>query len=163
LDLVSIEAVENALLGFEGTVFIVSHDRYFLNKIVDRYLAIIDQKLISFLTYQDYLNYRSQMANQPNEPFKPKNESQIRREQTKETQREIRKKQRNLNEIETDINDMETRKSELSNELNDPAVHTDYKKSLELSQELAGIESKLTGLYERWEQIQQELGEIEVS
>jgi ATP-binding cassette, subfamily F, member 3 len=163
LDLTSIEAVENALLGFEGTVFIVSHDRYFLNQIVDRYLAIIDQKLVAFSTYQDYLNYRSQMANQSNETSKPKNESQFRREQNKETQREMRKKQRNLNEIETDISDMETRKSELLNELNDPAVHTDYKKSLELTQELAGIESKLTQSYERWEQLQQELNEMATS
>lgn len=159
LDLDSIEAIEKALLSFDGTVLIVSHDRYFLKKIVDRFLAIIDYKLQPFVNYEDYLNWRKEIELLRKDPAKVKNESQLRREQNKDLQREIRRKQRILNEVETDINVMEERKSELTLLLNDPANHTDYKKSLELSQDLSEIEFKLGKLYQKWEQLQEELAE----
>jgi ATP-binding cassette subfamily F protein 3 len=157
LDLESIEAVEAALDSYEGTILIVSHDRYFLNQIVDRYLLVDEGSLRSFETYSAYEAWRQQMMNTETEALKPKSSSQQKREQTKEMQRDLKRKQRNLFELEADINNRETQKNELINMLNDPEVHTDYQKSYTLSQRLTEIESELAKLYEKWEKLQSEL------
>ncbi|HEX3048159.1 MAG TPA: ABC-F family ATP-binding cassette domain-containing protein, partial [Bacillota bacterium] len=157
LDLDSIEAVEDALNDYEGTIFIVSHDRYFLNQIVERYLVLEQESLRSFETYQDYETWRQQTTNSEVDPEKPKSNAQLKREQTKEMQRDLKRKQRNLFELETDINNRENQKNELLNMLNDPDVHTDYQKSYTLSQKLTEIENELAELYEKWERLQAEL------
>ena len=60
LDLGAIEVLEQALADYEGTVLVVSHDRYFLNRVTTRYLAIAAQQTNSFTTYQAYLDWREQ-------------------------------------------------------------------------------------------------------
>ncbi|MCL6589789.1 MAG: ABC-F family ATP-binding cassette domain-containing protein [Firmicutes bacterium] len=157
LDLESIEAVESALKAYEGTILIVSHDRYFLNQIVDRYLLLDEGRLRSFVTYQDYEAWRQQRVNLETESEKQKSYSQQKREQTKEMQRDLKRKQRNLFELEADINNRENQKNELLNMLNNPEVHTDYQKSYTLSQQLTEIENELEKLYKKWEQLQAEL------
>lgn len=160
LDLDSIEVVEQALTQYPGTVLIVSHDRYFLNKLANRYIALENGRFYSFTSYQDYLDWRSLGLNQPEEADKPKNEAQVRREQTKDQQREVKRKQRSLNELETDIDKLEARKQELNKLLACPEVHTDYQKSLELSEELGELERKLGDCYQQWEELQHELNEL---
>ena len=158
LDLDSIEVIEQALGGFSGTVLIVSHDRYFLNRIVKRYLMIGSGRIHSFSDYQEYLDWRAASNGKAvTSADKPKTEAQLYRERSKEIQREIKKKQRNLNEIEADINTKELRQKELLQLVNDPAVHTDYKKSQELAEELAELETALGELYQKWETLQEEL------
>lgn len=158
LDLDSIEVIERALCSFSGTVLIVSHDRYFLNRIVKRYLMIASGRIYSFSDYQEYLDWRAEANGKALASVdKPKTEAQLYRERSKEIQRELKRKQRNLNEIEADINTKELRQKELLQLVNDPAVHTDYKKSRELSEELAELETVLAELYQKWETLQEEL------
>ncbi len=156
LDLESIEAIEKALVDFDGTILVVSHDRYFLNKVVNRYLAVLDQNLIPFDSYQDYLNANHSQTKQET-VVKPKNQAQTRREQNKELQRELKRKQRRLEQTETEISQLESDKTELSNLLSDPLVFADYNKSLTLSNELSKIETKLTEAYRIWEELSLEL------
>ncbi|MRS05403.1 ABC-F family ATP-binding cassette domain-containing protein, partial [bacterium] len=55
LDIQSAEVLENALQDFEGTVLVISHDRYFLDQIVNRVLEIKDGEVFSYPgTYSDY-------------------------------------------------------------------------------------------------------------
>jgi ATP-binding cassette, subfamily F, member 3 len=158
LDLDSIEIMEHALADYSGTVLIVSHDRSFLHGVVDRYVAIVNNCLHSFLSYQDYVEFNKQI-NEANskESTKPKSTAQMQREQNKETQRDLKRKQRNLDQVETNIASIELRKDELLLLLNDLEVQTDYKKSMEYGQELTDVEMKLTQLYEEWEQLQEQL------
>lgn len=156
LDLESIEAIEKALVDFDGTILVVSHDRYFLNKVVDRYLAVLDENLIPFDSYQDYLSAnvsqdRQEMA------YKPKNQAQIRREQNKELQRELKRKQRRLEQTESEIERLEADKSEISKQLSDPLIYADYNKSLALANELSKIETELAEAYRVWEELSLEL------
>jgi ATP-binding cassette subfamily F protein 3 len=158
LDLESIEVIEEALRNFKGTVLMVSHDRYFLNQIVNRYLVLENGQLILVPAYQDYLD--GQTRNQeplPDPIVKPLNESQLQRLRNKEKQRELKRKLRLLVELEADIQHREARRKELHQVLNDPAIHADYKRSTELSRELAEVEAQLTAFYHTWEQIQEEL------
>lgn len=156
LDLESIEAVEKALREFDGTILVVSHDRYFLNKVVDRYLALYNKSLISFASFQDYLslfNSESQTEATP----KPKNQVQLRREQNKALQREFKRKQRELERLEAEIGRLENDKREFTKLLSDPAVYADYNKSSSLSQELAAVETRLAEAYRVWEELSLEL------
>lgn len=156
LDLESIEAVEKALIDYDGTLIVISHDRYFLNKVVNRYFAILNEGLVQFLSYQDYLNL-SKDLDKPEEAPKPKNQAQIRREQNKELQRELKRKQRRLQETENEIARLETEKANLSQQLNDPSLYADYNKSLSLAKELSEIEAKLNEAYQIWEELSLEL------
>jgi ATPase components of ABC transporters with duplicated ATPase domains len=158
LDLDSIEVMEDALAGYNGTVLIVSHDRSFLQAVVDRYVALIDNRLQSFTSYQEYVEFNKQL-NEAGSKDATKEESaaQLYRKQSKEAQRDLKRKQRNLDQIEANIENMEQRKNELLLLLNDFEVQTDYKKSMEYGQELTDVETKLAQLYEQWEELQEQM------
>lgn len=156
LDLESIEAIEKALVDFDGTILVVSHDRYFLNKVVDRYLAVLDENLTPFDSYQDYLITNVSQDKQE-VALKPKNQAQIRREQNKELQRELKRKRRRLELTETEIERLEADKSEISKQLSDPLIYADYNKSLALTNELSEIETQLAEAYRAWEELSLEL------
>jgi ABC-type multidrug transport system ATPase subunit len=59
LDTVSIESIEEALENFKGTIFFISHDRYFINKIANRVVAVEDHRFQSYLGNYDY--YKSEL------------------------------------------------------------------------------------------------------
>ena len=60
LDIASAEVLEQALTDFEGTVFVISHDRYFLDRTVERLLCIEDGQLVEYHGgYSDYLEKKS--------------------------------------------------------------------------------------------------------
>lgn len=162
LDLDSIEVIEEALHEYNGSLLVVSHDRYFINKVVDRYLALIDGQLFSFIDYQDYLSWQAEKAEAGSiEASKPKSEAQSRRENTKEIQKQLRRRQRLLEEVETEIDRIEKRRNELSEALNNPEINADYLKSMELSKELNELDLTLNDLLQQWEQLHLELTEYE--
>jgi ATP-binding cassette subfamily F protein 3 len=157
LDVESIEVLETALKNFEGTVFMVSHDRYFLNQLVDRYLVLETGRLFSVNNYQEYLDWRARQESSAGQADKPLSESQVSRLQNKEKQRDLKRKQRMIESLETDIHAFENRQKELREILNDPATHADYKVSTELSRELTETETRLAGFYQEWEALQEEM------
>lgn len=161
LDLASIEVIEKALAATENTVLVVSHDRYFLKKVVDRYLALVDGQILPFTDYEQYVAWKKKQAEIRDEsPDKPKSQTQMHRENTKEIQRQLRRKQRELAEVEAEIENAERRRNELYQLLNDPAVHDDYQQSAALAAEFAEIEHRLETLYKQWETLQEELAAI---
>lgn len=158
LDLASIEVVERALAETDNTVLVVSHDRYFLQKVVDRYVALVDGQLLPFADYEAYVAWKKSRAEMKDESSeKPKTQTQIYRENTKEFQRQLRRKQRELADTESEIEKTERRRAELYQLLNDPAVHNDYQQSAALSAEFAEVEARLETLYHQWEILQEEL------
>ncbi len=66
LDIASLEVVENALEEFEGAVLVISHDRYFLDRIVDRVVELKDGALTEYAGgYSDYLAAKERAARMP--------------------------------------------------------------------------------------------------
>ena len=56
LDIASAEVLEDALSDFEGTVFVISHDRYFLDRVADRIVELVDGRLVDYAGgYSDYV------------------------------------------------------------------------------------------------------------
>jgi ATP-binding cassette subfamily F protein 3 len=163
LDLQSIEVIEAALMDYEGTLLIVSHDRYFLNKVVNRYLALLNGQIYEFGNYQGYLDLQSQLLapKVAEAQTKPKNQVQLQWELTKENQRQLRKQQKDLTETEAEIDRSEKRRKEIFELLNAPEINSDYQKSLALSNELTELDRILETLYEKWEALHEAISELE--
>lgn len=162
LDLDSIEVMEQALEETDHTLLIVSHDRYFLKSVVQCYWALLDGRIHEFDNYDAYLDWKLQRQSALGEnSSKAKSATQIRRDQIKEYQRNLRRKQRELTETEGDIATAEQRRDELYQLSNQPELYTDFQKSSELSKALAETEQALTMLYQRWELLLEELEGLE--
>jgi ATP-binding cassette subfamily F protein 3 len=152
LDIVSREVLENALMEFGGTILVVSHDRYFLNKIVSRLYAFEDKGLKEYLG--NYSHYEEKKREQKE---KEKKKSEVTKEERKK-QTEIKKakpkiKKRSLHAIEKDISEIEQKIEEIDYLVSTPDVYTDWQKLLELNQEKEGLSKKLEMLYAEWEEL----------
>jgi ATP-binding cassette subfamily F protein 3 len=153
LDLQSIEVIEAALLDYEGTILVVSHDRYFLNKVANRFLALSNGQIHEFGSYREYLDGFSQpsLPSGTSAKAKSKLQSQHDREIEKERQRQLRRLQRDVAATETEIHRTEERKAAVVALLEQSEVHSDYQQSMTLSAELAHLDSVLDELYLKWE------------
>lgn len=157
LDLNSIEVIEDALKNTNHTVLIVSHDRYFLSRVVSRYIAVIDGKIQSFRSYDEYLYSKTAADAVATVETKAKSTAQQHRENTKEAQRKLRRLERELAEVEAKIEKEENQREEIYKMLNDSSISADYQKNMEMAENLERIAKELEQAYQRWEELQEEL------
>ena len=156
LDASSREALEDTLLGFEGTLVIISHDRYFINKLADRVLALEPGGMTEYLgNYDYYLEKQAEVASAPSEKSvkkeKPLNDWQLRKQQ----QSEERKRKTKITRIESEIERLEGETEELQTELAKEDVQSDYEKLLSLTGALEEKQAELETLYEQWAELQE--------
>lgn len=164
LDMVSKEILEQALTSYTGTVFFVSHDRYFINKTATRILDLSDGSLTNYIgNYDYYLEKRENMASsyassdhaaplsQKNPPSSIKQSWQ----EAKAEQAKFRKMENDLKKIEAEIEQLETKNAEIDIHLSDPSVATNAAECIRLSQEKAEAEASLNSLMEEWETLQE--------
>jgi ATP-binding cassette subfamily F protein 3 len=150
LDIASREVLENALMEFGGTILVVSHDRYFLNKIVNRIYAFEDGHLKEYLGNYSYYEEKKREQKE-----KEKRKLAVAKEERKK-QTEIKKvkpkiKKRSLYAIERDISEIEQKIEEIDYLVSTPDVYTDWQKLLELNQEKEELSKELEELYGEWE------------
>ena len=159
LDASSREALEDTLRDYEGTLLIISHDRYFINKLADRVLVMDKNGLTEYLgNYDDYLE---RISAQPSPASaektavkneKPLNDWQLRKLQ----QSEERKRKTKLAKTEAEIDELETYAEELQTELGLEEVQSDYERLMELTGKLEEAQSRLEELYDLWAELQDE-------
>ena len=157
LDIDSKEVLEEALSNYTGTIFTISHDRYFLNTVVDKILVLSEDGITEYLgNYDYYINkkretYEMSLVTEVEE----KTKTQIKEERRKEKeQREKEKKNRNkIKNIEKEIEEIESKIEELDYLLCQEEVYSNPTKSKEVSQEKTNYEDKLSVLYETWEEL----------
>ena len=153
LDIPSKEALEDALLSYDGTLLAVSHDRYFINRLADRILELTQEGMTSVSgNYDDYLSYRQRYAVKEAAPVSvaeaPKENEYVKK---KAEQAAARKKQARLSRIESEIAKNEERMSELTALYSDPDVASDYARVGEISAELEALKTATDALYEEWD------------
>ena len=161
LDITSREALEQALLDYNGTMLIVSHDRYFINKIATRILCLNPDGAEPFGSdYDDYLR-RMELRRQDavkQEKAAPKvNAYKL----NKERESERRKLTTLCRKTEEEITACEERVDRANEELTDPVVSADYERVLALTEEISQLNQRIEQLMDTWEQAQQRLNEIE--
>ena len=166
LDITSKEILESALNQYTGTVFFVSHDRYFINQTATRILDLTGKTVINYIgNYDYYLEKREEQmalhvtAGQA-EARMPEKTSAVKMdwEQQKKEQARIRKQENAIKKVEADIEAKEQAIAEIDEKLADPAIATNSAKLNELGSLRAKEQEALDELYEQWETLSSELG-----
>lgn len=157
LDIDSKEVLEEALSGYTGTIFTISHDRYFLNTVVDKVLVLDENGITEYLgNYDYYIEKKKQVQEMNNvEVIEEKTKTQLKEEKKKEReQREAEKKNRvKRQNIEKEIEETEAKIEEMDILLCQEEVYSNPEKSKDVSQQKSSLEEKLSALYEEWESL----------
>ena len=166
LDIESKEVFEEALLEFPGTSIIVSHDRYFLNRIPTRIMELTENGLVNYLGKYDYYVEKKQQMIQSGKQYleemshkgregeaEPLSSAEKRRLQKEEEAKE-RRIQRRKEALETSISNLEEEIRSIEKKLCEPDVMTDHVKLTELSDILTERRAELDKNYEEWLELQ---------
>lgn len=149
LDISSCEALENALLSYDGTLFIISHDRYLINKLADRVYKLNQNGAENYLGNYDFYVEKSAQAAPVYEEKKPKkSDNALDYKKKKERESERRKLTTRVNRLETEIEELDAKIGELNESM---SALSDYQKALELSEELEGLRQRQEAAMEEWE------------
>ncbi len=154
LDLPSREVLEDVLKDYPGTVLVVSHDRYFINKIIDYTYELKDYDLIKYYGDYDYFKEKKKEAKKKEANDKENNSDQKKDNyyfRQKEREKKERRRKRALNKIENKIEEKEKKVNKLEEKMVDPENIDDYEKLKKLKFEHQEINDKLDELYNEWE------------
>ena len=156
LDIDSKEVLEEALLNYEGTLFTISHDRYFLNTVIDKILVLDENGITEYLGNYDYYIEKKKQSQEMSivATTEEKTKTQLKDEKRKEReQREIEKKARvKRQNIEKEIEEVELKIEELDILMCQEEVYSNPEKAKEVSQNKSDLEDRLSQLYEEWEE-----------
>ncbi len=155
LDAFSREELENTLLNYSGTMLIVSHDRYFINKLATRIVELTPNGCNNFLgNYDDYNEHRFIAKEEKQVKEKPKvNDYKLK----KERQSNLRKLNTLLKKLEGEIEDTEREIGEFEQKLTDAS----YEELMEYTSKIDFLSTHRDELYEKWEETSLELAELE--
>ncbi len=156
------EIVERALLKYQGTLLIVSHDRHFLDVLAERVLEIREGKLYDYPgNYSWFLEKREESVADIHEDVKAQAKAKtVRRDENTKMIREVRKK---ITESESRISETETRIAEIDNELCKPETLKNSNKIQELMIERDKLNAELKDLYAEWEELNLKLENLKES
>ena len=174
LDITSKEILESALNRYTGTVLYVSHDRYFINRTATRILDLTGQTFVNYIgNYEYYLEKKEDVEAahferlaregkaEPSAPVSSQGSSSGAGRQDwkaqKEEQARLRKLQNELKKTEEEIHQLETREQEIDELLSQEEVYTNVSRLMELNQEKEKNSTRLEKLYERWEELSEEV------
>lgn len=151
LDIESKEVLEKALLDYTATVFVISHDRYFLNKVVNKIWYLNDEKITEYFGNYDYFLEKLNEGNVIEENSISRTEI----DKEKKKKREIQKKEKEYKEklkiIETKIFKIEEKIENLNEMLQNPDIFENKEKSLEIYKNLDDLTKEKEKLYLEWE------------
>ena len=155
LDAASREELENTLLEYGGTLLIISHDRYFINKLADRVLALDKNGVKEYLGNYDYYFEHVKTENQAETSTeqKPKQKPQNEYFLNKQRASEERKRQTKLKKTEAEIERLDGEIERVSALLATEEVASDYERLIELTNELEQLNSEQEKQYEIWEEL----------
>lgn len=166
LDIMAREAVEAALTAFDGTVLVVSHDRYFINEVADRIWEIEDGQLKDYKgNYDFYLAEKQKAAAtavearaasvQENVKQKADNKAQVQSVKAADKKQRYSQEEaaRLLPKVELSIREQEAMMKLLEVQMADPANHEDPAHSAAMAAEHDAYEQKIAELMEKWEQL----------
>lgn len=167
LDLSTKEVLEDALAEFGGTIILVSHDRYLLNKVASRIIEIKHDEVNSyegnFDAYSEAVNAARQLKMQSEAEIKRAEEEKAYKEnkakqyRSKEQRAADAQKRNRIRELEKEIEDTEVLIFELENAISDPEIASDYSKMSEKCKELEEAKTALDQKMDEWAEISDQL------
>jgi ATP-binding cassette subfamily F protein 3 len=165
LDITAREALEEALADYDGTLLLISHDRYFLDKLVSRVIELKDGRLDEYFgNYSYYLWKRDQEPDTPESqteetesqvPVVPGRKTKEQKRQEAEARQELSRErnqlQKSIARIEKDIEESESQLKEMEARLANPDTYRDGTDIAQLNKDYAGLKQRIEGLYKLWE------------
>ncbi len=150
LDIQSREALEEALSGYEGTMLVVSHDRYFINKMADKIYYLQKDGVQKFDGNYSYYLEKFRESEEQREPVKIENDYKKQKELESAKRRhqgKIKRAEEKIEALESEIEELTRRQAGAAN---------DYEKLLELEGAIAEKKDELNQNYELWEALLEE-------
>ncbi len=175
LDIQSREILEDAINDYEGTVFYVSHDRYFINQTATRILDLSPDGIVNYKgNYTYYLEQKEAgnieadsdsvlsppagsdetAASSAGNPSSGSSKEDWKR--SREEAARQRKRANELKKTEAEISRLEEENETIKNEMNDPEISSNVSRLMELSRQYEENEEALLELYEKWEELSEE-------
>ncbi|WP_291566229.1 ribosomal protection-like ABC-F family protein [Clostridium sp. UBA2485] len=155
LDIVSREALEDAILSYDGTVLVISHDRYFLNKVINKIFELREDGIKEYLgNYSYYVDKKKNpLRFEVEEEYDgiTKTQMKLDKKKKKEHEKLEREKKNHIKSIEDKISTLENELEKLQNQLCIEEVYSNPEESQRVNKEISDIETELESLYEEWE------------
>ncbi|MTV48960.1 ATP-binding cassette domain-containing protein [Heliobacillus mobilis] len=162
LDIGAKEALEEALADFPGTLMVISHDRFFLDRLADRVLELADGRFTEYLgNYSDYRAKKLELevaAKEATSKLEEAKQTSIASKVVKDNdhQRKISnpwKREQALKEAEARISQLEARLQELTEALASEETYRDGEYARKIQEEFEALQNKLTEAYAEWETV----------
>ena len=152
LDIDSKEILEDALLDYRGTLFVISHDRYFLNRVCNKILELTPDGISEYLgNYNYYLEKKNEVEIVEDEAQeKTKTQIKLDRKREKQILLDEKSKKKEILSLEESISKAETEIEEIDELLCDKEIYEDVEKIVELGKKREGLSAELESLYEKW-------------
>jgi ATP-binding cassette subfamily F protein 3 len=171
LDIEACEVLEEMLLEFDGTLLVISHDRYFLDRLVNRVVEVVDRHLVQHpMTFAAWWREKTAQGRARRGALEdrtaPADKEDARREfaERRERRRELQRMQTRVRTLEGRIGELEERLDGLKQALEGiygPAGGGDHREGERLGRDLQDAERSLHELYGEWEEAAQELHRLE--
>ncbi|MCI6771246.1 MAG: ABC-F family ATP-binding cassette domain-containing protein [Oscillospiraceae bacterium] len=158
LDIKSREALEQAFDDYDGTLLVVSHDRYFINRLATRIIHLGKDGAESFNgNYDYYIEHLTEPDKSVKASEKPKENTY---KKQKERESEIRRTKGKIARLEKQIDDLDEIADALQQEINDPDNAADYEKILELTNQLHENTEKQEERMLEWQELNEQLEDL---
>ncbi|MCI1946043.1 ribosomal protection-like ABC-F family protein [Clostridium luticellarii] len=157
LDITSREALEESLLNYDGTLLVISHDRYFLNKSINKIYELnrtgMKEYLGNYSYYVEKKNNPLRFETQEKDKGKTKTQIQHEKRKKKNIKKVQQEKKARIDHIEEEISDLENSLLKLQKKLCLEEIYSDPKKSSEINKEVLATQNKIDALYDMWEKM----------
>ena len=158
LDIMSREALEKAILSYDGTLIVISHDRYFLNKVIDRIYELEKNGIKQYLGNYTYYIEKKKNPNRYEgleEDTSGKTKTQIKEERKKkrDIEKQLKANALKLKNIEKEIADKEEKISNLQNQLCLEEIYSNPTESERVNKEISSTQEEIDLLYVEWEEL----------
>ncbi|MGL4451959.1 MAG: ABC-F family ATP-binding cassette domain-containing protein [Sarcina sp.] len=159
LDIMSREALEDAILSYDGTLVVISHDRYFLNKVINKILELEENSVNIYLGNYSYFAEKKENPNRfesfsVSDSNKTKTQIKDERKKMKEKEKLAKANKNKIKTIEKEISDLEETLTSLQEDLCKEEIYSNPFESERVNKEISTNEELLASLYETWEELQ---------
>ncbi|EPY6471319.1 ribosomal protection-like ABC-F family protein [Clostridium sporogenes] len=157
LDIMSREALEDSLLNYDGTVLVISHDRYFLNKVIGKIYELNIDGIKEYLGNYDYYIHKKINPNRfdyeaiTSENSKTKTQIHQERKKKKEEEKKLKQEKLKIKNLEKEITNLEEEVNSLQEQLCLEEVYSDSAKSEKINKDIINKQKLIENLYSEWE------------
>lgn len=156
MDIPCKEALDEALREYTGTIIMVSHDRYLLNRVPTKIIEMFPDRLVSYNgVYDDYIQLKEEAVPAVREEKKT-TQSEAAYHRTKQQKSEDAKRRSRIKAVEAEISSADERLAEIEKEMTLPEICADYEKMSALCAEMEQLKDKQNALMDEWAELTEE-------